>query len=183
MTVSKNNIYVLTKVSLCVALLCISAYIVIPLPFTPILITAQTIIINLIALILSPKQSLLTVTVYILIGICGLPVFSGAVGGIAKLLGPTGGFLIGFLIIAPIISLLKGKNLNILRYSVVTVLIGMPLLYLCGTAFMCLVHGMNLKAALMAAVVPFIIGDVLKCIFASFLAFALNKALQKANLT
>ena len=52
MTVSKNNIYVLTKVSLCVALLCISAYIVIPLPFTPILITAQTIIINLIALIL-----------------------------------------------------------------------------------------------------------------------------------
>ena len=182
MTVSKNNIYVLTKVSLCVALLCISAYIVITLPFTPILITAQTIIINLIALILSPKQSLLTVTVYILIGICGLPVFSGAVGGIAKLLGPTGGFLIGFLIIAPIISFLKGKNLNILRYSVVTVLIGMPLLYLCGTAFMCLVHGMNLKAALMAAVVPFIIGDILKCAFASFLAFSLNKALQKANL-
>ena len=182
MKLSRNKIITLTKVSMCVALLCISAYIIIPIPFTPIMITAQTIIINLIALLLTPKQSLVTVMVYLLVGICGLPVFSGATGGIGRLFGPTGGFLLGFLIVTPLISLLKGKNINLLRYSLVTILFGMPLLYLCGTVFMCLVHKTALQAALMSAVVPFILGDILKCLFASFLASILNKALSKQNI-
>ena len=65
----------LTKMSICVALLCISAYISFPLPFTPAMVTAQTIVIDLIALILVPKQAMITVGVYILLGLCGVPVF------------------------------------------------------------------------------------------------------------
>ena len=70
-----SKILVLTKTSLCVALLCVSAFIVIPIPFTPIMITAQTLVVTLIALLLKPSQSAAAVGVYLLLGICGIPVF------------------------------------------------------------------------------------------------------------
>ena len=88
----------LTKMALCLALICVSAYIAIPIPFTPVLITAQTIIVNLIALLLTPAQSAFVISVYTLMGLCGLPVFSGGAGGIAKLLGPAGRYILGFLL-------------------------------------------------------------------------------------
>lgn len=105
-----SKILVLTKTSLCVALLCVSAFIVIPIPFTPIMITAQTLVVTLIALLLKPSQSAAAVGVYLLLGICGIPVFSGGTAGIGQLLGPTGGFLWGFLAAAPFDKLVKRKE-------------------------------------------------------------------------
>lgn len=167
----------LTKMSICVALLCVSSYIAFPLPFTPAPVTAQTIIINLIALILTPKKSAIVVGVYILLGICGIPVFAGGTAGLGRIFGPTGGFILGFLIVAPIISLLKGKMYSFKRYLMITILVGMPIIYICGTISMCIVLKMNLVAALTVAVLPFIFADVLKCIAASFLAVKLNQTL------
>ena len=106
----------LTKMSICIAIICISSYISFPLPFTPTMITAQTIAINLVALILTPKQSFIVVLLYIFLGAFGLPVFSGGTSGFGRLFGPTGGFILGFLVIAPFMSYLKGKN-NILFWS------------------------------------------------------------------
>ena len=176
----KTNIRELTKLAICIALLCVSSYISFPIPFSPAPITAQTIIINLIALILTPRQTAVSIGIYILLGICGLPVFSGGTAGIGRLLGPTGGFIIGFLISAPLISLLKGKKDSILRYLLVTIFVGMPVLDAFGALFMCITQKMNLIAALSAAVVPFLFGDILKCIVGSYLALALNKALKKS---
>lgn len=170
----------LTRISICIAILCISAYISFPLPFTPAMVTAQTIIINLIALILTPKQATITVGVYILLGICGLPVFSGGASGIGKIFSPTGGFIIGFLIAAPIISLLKGKYNNFKRYLIITVVVGMTIIYLFGTIFMCVIQKIDIMAALAVAVIPFIFGDVFKCFVGVFLAVKLNKILDKA---
>lgn len=170
----------LTRISICIAILCISAYISFPLPFTPAMVTAQTIIINLIALILTPKQATITVGVYILLGICGLPVFSGGASGIGKIFSPTGGFIIGFLIAAPIISLLKGKYNNFKRYLISTIVVGMPIIYLFGTIFMCVIQKIDVMAALAVAVIPFIFGDVFKCFVGAFLAVKLNKILDKA---
>lgn len=176
------NLKQLTKMSICVALLCVSAYISFPLPFTPIMITAQTIVINLIALLLSPKQSAITVAVYILLGAVGLPVFSGGTAGIGRLLGPTGGFILGFLIAAPLISLAKGKTNSFKRYLLVTVAIGMPVIYLFGTIQLALLNKISFAAALSAAVLPYILGDVLKCLAASYLGKVLNKVLVTAKL-
>ena len=67
--------------ALLTALICVSAYIVIPLPFTPASLTAQTLVVNLIALLLTPRQAAFTMVVYILLGLTGLPVFSGGMGG------------------------------------------------------------------------------------------------------
>ena len=167
----------LTKMSICIAIICVSAYISFPLPFTPTMITAQTIAINLVALILTPKQSFLVVLLYIFLGAFGLPVFSGGTGGFGKLFGPTGGFIIGFLVIAPLISYLKGKNNSFKRYLFVTIFVGMIVLYAVGAVYMSIVQKISIIAALSIAVFPFIFGDILKCFLSSFIAVKLNKAL------
>ena len=169
----------LTKMSICVALLCISAYISFPLPFTPAMVTAQTIVINLIALILVPKQAMITVGVYILLGLYGVPIFIGGTAGFGKVFGPTGGFLLGYLAAVPVISLLKGKANDFKRYLVVTILVGMPIIYLGGSISMYIYQKSNIVTVLMTAVVPFILGDIVKCISASYLGTKLNQAFVK----
>ena len=168
----------LTKISLCVALLCVSSYIIIPLPFSLASITAQTIVINLIGLIMLPKEAFITVFVYILLGACGLPVFSGGTAGFGKLFGPTGGYIVGYLIAAVVISILKGKEVNIKRYILVTIAVGIPLIYLCGLTTMKVYMKGNLIQLLTASVFPFIPGDLLKCIAGSYIAVVLNKRLS-----
>ena len=105
----------LTIMALFAALLCVSSYISIPLPFSPVVLTLQTLVVNLIALILPPKKAVLTVVVWILLGAVGLPVFSGGVGGPAKLFGPTGGYIFGFVAAVWLISLLKGAQIMFWR--------------------------------------------------------------------
>lgn len=168
----------ITKISICIAILCISAYISFPLPFTPIVMTAQTIAVNLVALILKPKESLISIGVYILLGIIGIPVFAGGTSGIGRLLGPTGGFILGFIISVPCISYFKGVLPSFKRYFIVTVFIGMTIIYLFGAAFMCLIQGINIISAFKVAVFPFILGDVFKCFVSSIIAYRINKVIK-----
>ena len=104
---TKTNTRDLTKITLLIALLCISSYIIIPLPFSLASITAQTIIINLLAFLLKPKQAFTVVGVYLLLGLIGIPVFSGGTGGPGRLFGPTGGYLFGYLAAATIVSIIS----------------------------------------------------------------------------
>lgn len=81
----KNNPRDLTVMALFAALLCVSSYISIPLPFSAVSLTLQTLIINMIAILLPPKKAGLTVLVWMLLGLAGLPVFSGGMGGAGKI--------------------------------------------------------------------------------------------------
>ena len=171
----------LTKIALLVALLSVSSYINIPLPFTPIVITAQTVVINLIGLILEPAQTMIATGTWILLGTIGIPVFSGGSGGLGKLFGPTGGYILGCFFAAMVISKWKGKRKQMFRYCVVTIILGMPIIYLIGTIYMKILTGLNWKVALGYGVLPFIPGDIAKCIIASIVAAALNKALPKTE--
>ena len=101
------SIRTITKMSICVALCCVSAYISIPLPFTTAMITALTVVMNLTAFILKPKQTLIVMLVWILLGSAGLPVFVGGTAGFGRLFGPTGGFIIAFAIAYPPCQLVK----------------------------------------------------------------------------
>lgn len=123
-----THVVQLTKIALCIALLCVSSYIAIPLPFTSVVLTAQTLVVNVVALILTPVQSACAVGLYILLGIFGLPVFAGATSGIGRIIGPTGGFIVGFLVAAPVISAIKGKRIQWLRYCLVTIAVGIPII-------------------------------------------------------
>ena len=92
----------MTAMGLMAALLCASSYIVIPLPFTAVSITAQTMVVNLIGMILGPADTAAVFLVWILLGAAGAPVFSGGSGGVGILLGPGGGYIAGFFAAAPL---------------------------------------------------------------------------------
>ena len=168
----------LTKIALCVAILCVTSFLVVPLPFTPIVISLHTIMVNMIGLTLKPQEAGLTVLIYLLMGLIGLPVFSAGTGGPGKLFGPTGGFYFGFLFAVIAISVLRGKKNSIKRYCVVCIFVGMPIQHLCAIIVMCMHNGGNLEAAFVTVSLPFILGDIIKCVMASMVGVALNKVIK-----
>lgn len=170
------NVRDLSKVAICTALLCVSSFLAFPLPFTPALVTALTIVINICALVLPPKQAFASLGIYLLLGILGLPVFAGT-AGIGKILGPTGGYYIGFFLAAGIMSLVKGNVKSIKRYLIITIGVGMPIIYIFGAIFMSIYNQISLLEVIVTAILPFVIGDIIKCIASSYVALAINKSL------
>ena len=171
----KNKVRDITAIGLMVALLCISSYIAFPLPFTPIMLTSQTIIINLIAITMNTKNGVLSIIVFYFIGSIGLPVFSGGKSGVGTLVGPSGGYFLGFLLTVLVISLIKGKNLNLKKSILLTVFVGMTIIYACGVTWMGYYNGLSFMENLKVSILPFVIGDFIKCVLASFIAVRINK--------
>ena len=168
----------LTKMALCVALLAISAYISFPLPFTPAMVTAATIIVNMTAFILKPNDAFLVILAWLLIGAAGMPVFPGGSAGLGRLIGPTGGFYVSFVIAAWLMSkLLNGSN-SFKKMVFLGIAVGMPVIYVGGCISMYLVAHMDVWATLVAAVFPFIFGDVVKVVAGAFLATRINTLLK-----
>lgn len=174
----KPDLSGMTKIALCVAVLSASSYLVIPLPFTPIVLSVHTIMVNLIGLILKPGYAVCTIFIYLMMGLIGLPVFSGGTAGPEKLFGPTGGFYFGFLFAVLAISLLKGKERKFGRYLAATAAVGLPIQHLFAILFMCFHNGFNIQTAALTVSLPFIPGDLIKCAIASVIGIALNKALK-----
>lgn len=169
----------MTKMALCVALCCVAAYISVPLPFTTAMITALTLAMNLTAFILKPRETFAVLCVYTLLGCIGLPVFVGGTSGVGKLFGPTGGFIIAFVIAYPIVSWLKGTGNSFKRFLLAAVFVGIPLTYVGGLTSMMLLMDVSLWQALVMAVFPFIPGDVLKAALAAFLGVKLNRVFRQ----
>ncbi|MBQ0067537.1 MAG: biotin transporter BioY [Phascolarctobacterium sp.] len=167
----------LTKIALLVAMNCVSAYIIIPLPFSMSPLSLQTLMINLVALLLPVKQAALVMTVYLLLGLAGVPVFTGGTAGFAKLLGPTGGYVWAFLPAVALMSWLKGKEYDFYRYIFVAVCIGIPVIYVFGVSQLMLVTGLNLWEAILMGVLPFVVGDIVKAVGAAYLVKVINKML------
>lgn len=168
----------LTKIALCVAILCVTSFLVVPLPFTPIVISLHTIVVNMIGFVLKPKEAGITIFIYLLMGLIGLPVFSAGTAGPGKLFGPTGGFYLGFLLAVIVISLLKGKKTSFVRYCLVSIFVGIPIQHICAVIVMCIHNGGNVSAAFATVSLPFILGDIIKCMIASMVGVALNKVIK-----
>lgn len=179
----KEKIYIheMSQIALCIALLSISSYLVVPLPFTPIVLSMHTVVVNLIGLLFKPKQAACTMSIYLLMGAIGLPVFSGGTSGLGKLLGPTGGFYFGFLLSVILISIFKGNDCNFVRYTAVTICLGIPVQHILAILFMCFNTGSSIKTSALAVSLPFIPGDVIKCVIASIIGVSLSKALAKMS--
>ncbi|SDG45863.1 biotin transport system substrate-specific component [Selenomonas sp. WCT3] len=168
----------LTKMALCLAFCCVSAFISFPLPFTPGLVTALTVALTVTALVLPPKLTFITIAAYVFLGAVGLPVFPGGMGGLGRLLGPTGGFYFGWPFVCLLVSLLKGKAISFRRYALAAVLAGVPLTYVGGLISMMLVMKVGLWQGLIMAVFPFIPGDIMKALLAAFIGVRVNKMLE-----
>ena len=168
----------LTKMALCVAFLAISSYLAFPLPFTPAMVVGTTIIVNMTAFILKPNDAFMEVLAWLLIRAIGAPVLPGGSAGLGRLLGPTGGFYVCFAIAAWLMSkLLNGSN-SFKRMVFLGIAVGMPIIYVGGCVSMYLVAHMDVWATLVAAVFPFIFGDVVKVLAGAFLATRINMFLK-----
>lgn len=169
----------MTKIALLVAILSVSSYLMLPLPFTPIVLSMHTVMVNLIGLMLKPRHAAYTIFVYLVMGLIGIPVFSGGTAGPGKLFGPTGGFYFGFFFSVIAISMLKGKKNNFIRYAIVTIGAGIPIQHIFAILFMCFHNDFNIQTAILTVSIPFILGDIVKCVLASMLGVAINKALRE----
>lgn len=171
----ENRTRDLALVGLMVALLGVSAYIAFPIPFTPIMITAQTIIINLIGLVLSPKRGAFALITFFLLGAIGIPIFSGGKAGVGILFGPSGGYFLGFLIGVVVISYLRGSSISLKKYLFITIGVGLPIILTFGALWMSIYNKIGIIKTIEVAVLPFLIGDILKAILASIIALRINK--------
>ena len=159
------------------ALTSIGALIVIPLQ--PVPISLQTLFTTLAGVLLGGYTGALSQIVYVLLGIIGLPVFTGGKAGIGVLFGPTGGYLIGFVVAAFVIGkIMEAKKEQGLAWIVFALFIGNLVIYSFGTFGLHLVAHLSLVKALMLGTVPFLIGDILKLITAALLAIKLRKHIR-----
>ncbi len=166
-------------IALCSALIIVGSYITIPLPFTPIPIVLQNFFVLLAALLLGARRATIAVAIFLFLGALGLPVFSAGRGGIAHLLGPTGGYLIGYLLAAPLSALCAGSQqpTNVLWRQITGVVVGTIVIYLCGIPWLKISSGLSWSSTLVAGLYPFLIGDVLKAIAVVGLARSLRRRL------
>ncbi len=143
-----------------IALLVVSSFISIPINQIP--YTLQTLVVFIILLTLSLKDSILIFVIYLIMGLIGLPVFSGFTSGIT----PTLGFIIGFIILPIIYKVLnktvKFKNNNI--SNIINLFICLLILNLIGTIFYMILMNLDFLSSLLICVVPFILIDVIKII-------------------
>jgi len=160
-----------------VALIAICSWISIPMtiPFT-----LQTFAICLTAALLGTKLGTITVIVYILLGLVGVPVFSGFKGGAAALMGPTGGYIIGFAFTAIIVGLITAKFGKKVPVLTIAMVIGVLVCYIFGTLWFVFVYTktkepVTIMTALSWCVIPYLIPDACKIALAVFLTKRLNR--------
>jgi biotin transport system substrate-specific component len=161
-------------------LISILGYLIIPLPFSPVPLTGQTLAVMLAGSVLSPLQAGLSLITFIFMGIIGLPVFSGGASGIGVIVGSNGGYLIGFLVGAIIISLIKNKSNSIPLLIVANILGGIIIVYISGVLWLSFITKMGIYKAFTLGALPFIPGDIIKAIIATFIAKRINTLRRKA---
>lgn len=148
-------------VALFAALIAVSGIVAVPVGPFGLPIVFQNLLVVLAGLMLGPLRGAAAVLLWILAGALGLPVFSGARGGFAHLLGPTGGFFVGYVLAALLAGALAGRSASRLRLAAAT-LAGFVILYVPGVAWFMHVADKALVPALTAACLPFLPGDALK---------------------
>lgn len=142
-------------------------------PLWPVPVTLQTLAVLLVGAALGSRRGLAAVLAYLLGGALGLPVFSGGAGGLAKLLGPTGGYLLGFALAACAVGWLVERAALDRKVwgAALAMLAGNAVIYACGLAWLALsVPALrSLEALLAAGLTPFLLGDALKIALAAAL--------------
>ena len=139
----------------------LGAQVAIPLPFTPVPVTLQTLAVLLAGCLLGSGRGALAVIAYLGEGFAGLPVFSGGTAGISHLLGPTGGYLLGFVAAAFVVGMFAERGAARSRLgTLVMLIVGNVVLYVPGVIWLGVYTGMDRAVSL--GFLPFVIGDLLK---------------------
>ncbi len=170
-------------IALMAAVTCILGPLSLAIPVSPVPISLTNLAIYFTIYVLGMKRGCISYLIYMLIGLVGMPVFSGFSGGPGKLFGPTGGYIIGFIFMGAICGYFIDKWNGKLLMHFIGMVLGTAVCYLFGTAWLAYQAGMTFSAALGAGVIPFIPGDLVKIIIALLAGPVLRKRLRAAGLT
>ncbi len=149
----------------------------IPLPFTPVPVTGQTLGVVLAGNVLGPRRATASVLLVLMLVAAGLPVLAGGRGGAGVFLGPTGGFLVGWITAAFLVGLATrrlglGRAALALRIGA-SIVFGVFGVYLTGVPWFAIATGRDLWEAMAAGMAPFLPGDIFKAVAAALIAQAL----------
>ncbi len=181
-----SNIRNITQIAILTAVLCVLSPLTVNIPVSPVPISFANFVIYIFAGLLGIKKSIFGVLIYLLLGMAGLPVFSKGSAGIGYIIGPTGGYLIGFLFCSLGTSLgseigKKFFNSQILRIIILVtgMVLGTIICYFIGTVWLSYLNKLDFDKALAAGVIPFIPGDIVKIIIAVILIIPIKKRLER----
>lgn len=177
----KLSIKEMSTVAIFSALTAILAQISIPLPFTPVPITFQILAVYISSIILGSKLGTLSQIIYVLLGAVGIPVFANFSGGLHSIVGPTGGYIISYPIIAFIIGKLSEKELPFVT-TILGLLFSLLVCYSMGVLQLSFVTKITIQKAVAAGALPFIPLDIVKIIIAYLIGIKVRVSLLKANL-
>lgn len=166
--------------ALITAVTCILAPLSIPIPFSPVPISLTNLVIGFSVYLLGWKKATLSYCIYLLLGLAGLPVFSGFSGGVAKFAGPTGGYLIGFIFLSIIGGLVISYFPQNRLLHAAGFILGTAVLYIFGTYWLAFQMQLSFVSALFIGVVPYLAGDSIKIILIVILGPVLKKRVTAA---
>lgn len=164
--------------SLMAALTALGATLHIPLGPVPMVLTNLFVLLS--GLLLGSRWGLAAMLVYLLMGAIGLPVFHGGKGGLAHILGPTGGYLLGFAAAAWVTGFVSERSRQSLAAQTAAVVLGSLAIYALGVPWLKTVTGMSWSKVLLAGMLPFLFGDALKAATAVVLARSLNPLVSRS---
>ena len=175
----KLTTYQMAVTALMAAVMCVLGPLTVPIGAVP--ISLANFVICLTAWLLGPKFGTLSVAVYLCIGLIGVPVFSGYGAGLAKIAGPTGGYLVGYLLLALIGGLFIEKSNGNPVVSGIGLVLGDAACYVLGTAWFVFQMQCELGYALSVCVYPFIALDLAKIVVSCVVGALLRKRLVQAG--
>lgn len=163
-------------VGLMAALTAVGALISIRLPVSPVPIVLSNFFAILAGLVLGPRLGTVSQIVYVLLGAAGAPVFAGMHGGAQVLVGPTGGYLVGFIVAAAVSGALGGRRPGAAR-AIAAAAVGAALIYVLGVPWLAVTTHISLRRAVKLGVLPFLPGDAFKVVVAGLITPALVRAI------
>ena len=178
---SKLPLITMTLVGVMTAVTCILGPLAVPLPISPVPLSFTNLAVYLTLYVLGMRAGILSYLIYLLLGLAGLPVFSGFTGGPAKLAGPTGGYLIGFIFMAVVAGFFIDRFPKKYYFHIAGMILGTAVCYLFGTVWLCFQMGLSFGAGLMAGVIPYLPGDAAKIIISVIVGPALRHGVNQVK--
>ena len=166
--------------SLMAALTAVGAYIHVPIGPVPIVLS--TLFVLLSGLLLGSHWGMASMGLYLLVGAIGMPVFAGGKGGFAHFFGPTGGYLLGYVLASWITGFISERSRGLLVLDIFAVLVGSLTIYSLGVPWLKMVTQMSWTKTLTVGVVPFLIGDAIKASVAIILARSVRPILKRQHI-
>jgi biotin transport system substrate-specific component len=181
------NAATMTRVALMAAVTAVAAQIAIPLPFSPVPFTLQVPAVVLSGLLLGSRHGALAMAVYLLVGAIGVPVFAQFSGGLGRIVGPTGGYLLSYPLAAAVAGLAAYAAANsprsrALMLSFLWGVAALAVIYAIGAGWLSIVANLPIAVAVAQGVLPFVVFDLVKIVLAALVAVAAAPAIAGSRI-